>query len=49
MNTLLDKRPATVKGVYFKDAYLKTTMGPSWKVNVDTIDPRNRNYMLNDI
>jgi large subunit ribosomal protein L1 len=40
MKTLVDKRPPTLKGKYFTHAYLKSTMGPSWKVNLVDIDPR---------
>jgi ribosomal protein L1 len=40
MRTLVDKRPPTLKGKYFTDAYLKSTMGPSWRVGLVDIDPR---------
>ena len=40
MKTLVDKRPSTLKGKYFTHAYLKSTMGPGWKVNLIDIDPR---------
>jgi hypothetical protein len=40
MRTLVDKRPPTLKGKYFTEAYLKSTMGPSWKISLVDIDPR---------
>lgn len=40
MKALVDKRPPTLKGKYFTEAYLKSTMGPSWKINLVDIDPR---------
>jgi large subunit ribosomal protein L1 len=40
MKSLVDRRPPTLKGKYFTDAYLKSTMGPGWKVNLVDIDPR---------
>lgn len=40
MKSLVDKRPPTLKGKYFTDAYLKSTMGPSWRINLVDIDPR---------
>ena len=45
-NKFIEKKPTSIKGSYFVGAYLTTTMGPSWKINVDTIDPRNRQYMM---
>jgi ribosomal protein L1 len=40
MKALVDKKPATLKGKYFTEAYLKSTMGPRWKINLNDIDPR---------
>jgi large subunit ribosomal protein L1 len=40
MKVLVDKRPPTTKGKYFTHAYLKSTMGVGWKVDVVDIDPR---------
>lgn len=40
MTTLVDKRPPTLKGKYFTHAYLKSTMGVGWKINLVDIDPR---------
>lgn len=40
MNALSDRRPATLKGKYFIEAFLKSTMGPRWRINLDDIDPK---------
>lgn len=40
MKALVEKRPPTLKGKYFTEAYLKSTMGPRWKINLVDIDPR---------
>jgi len=46
MNALIERKPASVKGALFLQATLSSTMGPGWKVNLDTIDPRNKNCLL---
>lgn len=44
MKSLIDRRPPTLKGKYFLSAYLKSTMGPRWKINLGDIDPKgNKN------
>ena len=44
MKALAERRPATLKGKYFTGAYLKSTMGPRWKINLNDIDPKaNKN------
>jgi large subunit ribosomal protein L1 len=40
MQALVDLRPPTLKGKYFTSAWVKSTMGPSWKINLVDIDPR---------
>jgi ribosomal protein L1 len=40
MKSLADKKPNGLKGKYFIAAYLKSTMGPRWKINMNDIDPR---------
>ena len=35
MLSLIEKRPDTVKGRYFNKAYVKTTMGPNLRLNLD--------------
>jgi len=46
MQALIERKPASVKGSLFLNATLSSTMGPGWKVNLDTIDPRNKNCAL---
>ncbi|EGR30806.1 ribosomal protein, putative [Ichthyophthirius multifiliis] len=46
LNTLIQKKPDSVKQNYFVDAYLKPTKGPSFRVNIETIDPRNKSSQL---
>ena len=43
MKTLVDKRPPSLKGKYFTHAYLKSTMGHGWKINLLGIDSRTDN------
>lgn len=44
MNALSDRRPATLKGKYFIEAFVKSTMGPRWRINLGDIDPKaNKN------
>lgn len=40
MKALVERRPPTLKGKYFTHAYLKSTMGPGWAINLVDIDPR---------
>jgi len=35
MNALQDKRPLGLKGKYFIAGFIKSTMGPRWKLNID--------------
>ena len=41
MQSLVDKKPTGLKGKYFTDAFIKSTMGPRWRLNIDEIDPRS--------
>jgi ribosomal protein L1 len=34
MMALIDKKPETIKGRYFMKAMIKTTMGPSLKIDI---------------
>lgn len=40
MQSLIEKKPLNLKGRYLNRAYMKSTMGPRWKLNIDEIDPR---------
>ena len=46
LKTLVEKRPAAIKGKYLVEAYLKSTMGPGWKLKTDLIDPKHRLFLL---
>jgi len=46
MGSLVEKKPISVKGQYFLSAYVSSTMGPSWRLALDSIDPRNKNCLL---
>lgn len=35
MNALQEKKPAGLKGKYFIAGFLKSTMGPRWKLNIE--------------
>ncbi len=35
MNMLQDKKPQGLKGKYFVDGFIKTTMGPRWRLNIE--------------
>lgn len=48
MDSLLENKPLAIKGLYYRDCYLKSTMGPSFKVNVENIDPRSKKFLLNE-
>ena len=44
MTALSERRPPTLKGKYFTGAFLKSTMGPRWKISLNDIDPKvNKN------
>mgnify|MGYP002078904326 FL=1 len=34
MNALHEKKPVGLKGKYFLNAFIKSTMGPRWKLNI---------------
>lgn len=34
MNALSDRKPASLKGKYFIEAFVKSTMGPRWRINL---------------
>jgi large subunit ribosomal protein L1 len=47
MNALSDRRPATLKGKYFIEAFVKSTMGPRWRINLSDIDPKGLKSIWN--
>ena len=46
MKVLIDKKPASIKGAYFNHAYLSSTQGCSWKLKIETIDPRSKECLI---
>jgi large subunit ribosomal protein L1 len=40
MKALSERRPATLKGKYLVGAFMKSTMGPRWRINLNEIDPK---------
>lgn len=42
MNALVDKKPATLRSKYLICAFMKSTMGPRWRLDVEEIDPRHK-------
>jgi ribosomal protein L1 len=46
VKSLTDKKPAAIKGKYFMDAYLKSSMGPRWKLKIEWIDPKHKFYIM---
>ena len=45
MKSLADKKPSTLKGKYFIAAFIKSTMGPRWRINLNDIDPRGNKHI----
>jgi large subunit ribosomal protein L1 len=41
IHTLFELRPATVKGKLLKEAYLTTSQGPAWRLEIESIDPKS--------
>mmetsp|Transcript_9308 Transcript_9308/g.17832 ORF Transcript_9308/g.17832 Transcript_9308/m.17832 type:complete len:233 (-) Transcript_9308:349-1047(-) len=39
--TLQDLKPAAVKGKLLKDMYISTCQGPSWRLDMETVDPKS--------
>jgi ribosomal protein L1 len=46
MKVIADKRPVSVKGKYLLNASIKTTMGKSFKLDIESIDPKSKRYLL---
>lgn len=41
IESLTERKPAGLKTKYFIKAFVKSTMGPRWKLNMEEIDPRS--------
>lgn len=42
MLAIQSKKPANLKGKYYIGGFIKSTMGPRWKLNIEHIDPRSQ-------
>lgn len=49
METVVEKKPSTVKGTFLLAGYLSSTMGPGFRIDLNTIDPRSKQYVLRNI
>lgn len=41
IDSLVEKKPAGLKTKYLIRAFVKSTMGPRWKLNMEELDPRS--------
>jgi large subunit ribosomal protein L1 len=48
VSAVAEKKPQSVKGNYFLAAYLSSTMGPSFRVDLSSIDNKGKNYLLSE-
>ena len=49
MKKLLEIKPNNIKNPYFISAYISSTMGPSFALDIPMIDPSNRKFILKDL
>jgi ribosomal protein L1 len=42
MWALVDKKPQVLKTRYLIAGFIKSTMGPRWKLNIEEIDPKSK-------
>ncbi len=47
MLAIQNKKPIGLKGKYYIGGFIKSTMGPRWKLNIEQIDPRNQKSIWN--
>lgn len=46
MEAISEKKPEKIKGKYMLAAFFSTTMGPSFRVDINSLDPKDREYVL---
>jgi large subunit ribosomal protein L1 len=46
MQSIIERRPPTLKGTYLLGANMSSTMGPGWNVSLESIDPRTKTCLL---
>ena len=46
MEAVSEKKPEKLKGKYILGAYLSSTMGPSFRVDAESLDPKAKSYIL---
>jgi large subunit ribosomal protein L1 len=46
MVSVSDAKPELYKGKFYKKVYLGSTMGPSFPIDVSSVDPSNNKFML---
>jgi len=49
MEAVSEKKPEKLKGKYILAAYLSSTMGPSFRVDAESLDPKAKTYCLGNI
>lgn len=42
MQSITDNKPKMIKRRFIRDAFMKSTMGPRWKLNIGEIDPKDK-------
>lgn len=40
------KRPQSIKGQFLDKIYMTTTMGPSFKIKTQSLDPKDKQYSI---
>ena len=46
MEAVSEKKPEKIKGKYILAAFLSTTMGPSFRIDPQSLDPKDKSYAL---
>lgn len=46
MENLSEKKPEKLKGKYILAAFFSSTMGPSFRIDPNSLDPKEKDYIL---